>query len=203
MTTATPDGRRGNGLFAPAYAPLADLDPRVANAVLEALRGAGVAAYAVPSAGQLGGYLEVHPPVAPRDRVWVDAALTSQARLILADELCGFEPEPAYDQAFRSIVAGLQFNVEELEPPAVVDEEHFVPPPPPPLPRLHPVTVAAWAALAVGLFVLVVPTVFGAPVGTGVAVLALVGIGSGAVTLVARMGDRPAGDDGPDDGAVV
>ncbi|MFD0902711.1 hypothetical protein [Actinomadura sediminis] len=46
--------RRGNGLSADTYAPLVDLAPHLADAMLTALRDAGVAAYAVPAAGGPG-----------------------------------------------------------------------------------------------------------------------------------------------------
>jgi hypothetical protein len=63
---------RDNGFVARHYVPLADLDPRLADAMLDLLRDEGIAAYASPSTGRLGGYLEVILPERPRDRLWVD-----------------------------------------------------------------------------------------------------------------------------------
>jgi hypothetical protein len=74
---------RDNGFVARHYVPLADLDPRLADAMLEALRAEGIAAYVVPSTGQLGGYLEVHLPERPRDRLWVDRRHHDRATTLL------------------------------------------------------------------------------------------------------------------------
>jgi hypothetical protein len=63
---------RDNGFVARHYVPLADLDPRLADAMLDLLRDEGIAAYVSPSTGRLGGYLEVILPERPRDRLWVD-----------------------------------------------------------------------------------------------------------------------------------
>jgi hypothetical protein len=75
---------RDNGFVARHYVPLADLDPRLADAMLEALRAEGIAAYVVPSTGQLGGYLEVHMPERPRDRLWVDRRHHDRATTLLS-----------------------------------------------------------------------------------------------------------------------
>ncbi len=63
---------RDNGFVARHYVPLADLDPRLADAMLDLLAVERIAAYVAPSTGHLGGYLEVHLPARPRDRLWVD-----------------------------------------------------------------------------------------------------------------------------------
>jgi hypothetical protein len=75
---------RDNGFIARHYVPLADLDPRLADAMLDVLRGEGIAAYVVPSTGHLGGYLEVHLPERPRDRLWVDRAHHDRAAVLLS-----------------------------------------------------------------------------------------------------------------------
>ena len=75
---------RDNGFVARHYVPLADLDPRLADAMLDALRAEGIAAYVVPSTGQLGGYLEVHLPERPRDRLWVDRRHHDRATALLS-----------------------------------------------------------------------------------------------------------------------
>ena len=74
---------RDNGFVARHYVPLADLDPRLADAMLEALRAEGIAAYVVPSTGRLGGYLEVHLPERPHDRLWVDREHHDRAAALL------------------------------------------------------------------------------------------------------------------------
>lgn len=104
-------GRRGNGLGATAYVPLAELDPRLADAVLAALGEAGVAAYVTPSTGTTGGYLEVSLPDRPTDRVWVDSAARARAEAVLA-ELAGpsapATPAVDEDESWRAIVATFQ-----------------------------------------------------------------------------------------------
>src|SRR3712207_1075149 len=79
--------RRSNGLDAAAFVPLVDLDPRVTTAVLAALERVGVAAYVVPVAGSVGGYLEVRLPDRPTDRLWVDQQQTDAARVTVGAEL--------------------------------------------------------------------------------------------------------------------
>ncbi|MEU6035150.1 hypothetical protein ABZ801_07050 [Actinomadura sp. NPDC047616] len=84
--------RRGNGLSADAYAPLVDLAPHLADAMLTALREAGVAAYAASSA----------PPVEPAaepadldgrldrdvlDRLYVDVDMKPTAETVLQAHL--------------------------------------------------------------------------------------------------------------------
>jgi len=72
--------RRDNGLRAERYTRLADVDTHLAEAVLERLRDAGVAAYSSPAAGRRGYYGEMVPPFGPSDSVWVDSARRDEAR---------------------------------------------------------------------------------------------------------------------------
>lgn len=67
--------RRGNGLTADSYAPLVDLAPHLADAMLEALREAGVAAYAAPP--------EQPSAEEDLDRLYVDVDLKHTAEGIL------------------------------------------------------------------------------------------------------------------------
>ncbi len=78
---------RGNGLPASSWTPVADLDPRLADAMLEALREAGIAAYAAPSCGEQGAYLEVRLPSRPADRLFVDTTASAGARDVLLAQL--------------------------------------------------------------------------------------------------------------------
>ncbi len=79
-------GRRDNGLDAPAYVPLADVDPRVGEHLLDVLWAAGVPAYLEPSA-------DVEPtraltvPSPPTDRLWVDRERRIDARSIVEAEM--------------------------------------------------------------------------------------------------------------------
>ena len=84
----TPNGR-DNGLPpAPRYVALVDVDPPVADHVLELLRDAGVTAVAEPLAGDLGPARDTPPPTRPTDRVHVD-----EGHLLLARTVVG--PGPA------------------------------------------------------------------------------------------------------------
>jgi hypothetical protein len=114
---------RDNGLQAASWILLADLDPRVADAALEALRRAGVAAYTNPHPGIIRPYLDVLPNTAPTDRLYVDAAARQRAREVLLglqgsptgpdlpqpeDDGGAYEPGPAeVDAEFARIVAAL------------------------------------------------------------------------------------------------
>ena len=79
--------RRGNGLLADAYVPLILLAPSHADLMLEALRRSGIAAYAVPLAGDVlepaGG--EADTP--PTDHLYVDADERPAAEQVLGTEL--------------------------------------------------------------------------------------------------------------------
>ncbi|WP_028649646.1 hypothetical protein [Nocardiopsis sp. CNT312] len=80
--------RRGNGLLADAYVPLAMLAPGQADRMLEALRRSGIAAYAVPLEEDVlepsGGAGEP-----PTDHLYVDAEERAAAERLLGTELPG------------------------------------------------------------------------------------------------------------------
>jgi hypothetical protein len=101
--------RRGNGLTADAYVPVADLTPQLADAMLAALREAGIAAYAVPAPGETGGYLDVRLPEEPTDRLYADASARTAAEEILETRLPELRADYAAsrdeDQIFAEIVA--------------------------------------------------------------------------------------------------
>jgi hypothetical protein len=102
--------RRGNGLSADAYVPLADLTPQLADAMLSALREAGIAAYAAPAPGTTGGYLDVRLPEEPTDRLYADAEARQAAEDILERRLPELRADYAAardeDEIFAEIVAG-------------------------------------------------------------------------------------------------
>lgn len=79
----TRSGRRGNGLPAERYAALAVCEPQIGYGLLRALAAEGIAAYAVPYEGRVGGYLEAYPPDRPLVQLWVDTAATAAARELL------------------------------------------------------------------------------------------------------------------------
>jgi hypothetical protein len=72
--------RRGNGLSADTYAPLIDVAPELADALLTALEQAGIAAYAAPEEPDDDGD-------APLDRLYVDATQEAAAEEILHGHL--------------------------------------------------------------------------------------------------------------------
>jgi hypothetical protein len=118
--------RRGNGLTADAYVPLADLTPQLADAMLTALREAGIAAYAAPAPGEIGGYLDVRLPEEPTDRLYADASAKKAAEDILETRL----PELREDYAasrneaeiFAEIVAGFDSDTADDEAPWPAEE---------------------------------------------------------------------------------
>jgi len=226
---ATNDGPRGgtrdNGLRCAGYTPVADVDPRVVDALLESLRDAGIAAYTVPASGTVGGSMETKLPNRPLDRLFVDDQRTEQARGIVADETTtDTEPtatEPDFEASWQQVLTSLQSTPAHMTTPwperenltlsereeaydeaqraaADPEDEHFVPPPAPPLPKLRPST---WAALVtMGLCVLVMATDFA---GGSLDVLAFIVFVAAAASLIYNMRQGPPDDDGWDDGAVV
>ena len=87
-------GSRDNGLRCAGYVAAGDLDPRVADAVLEALRAEGIAAYASPTPAARGGYLELRLPDQLTDRVYVDAEKSARAMVLFEQERADASPEP-------------------------------------------------------------------------------------------------------------
>jgi hypothetical protein len=219
-------GSRDNGLRCGAYTPVADLDPRIADALLSTLREEGIAAYAAPAPAATGGLMESRLPASPVDRLWVDDQHVVRAK----DMISAQTQEPDIDAAWQQVLASLQSTSTSPVPPWPVsedvdaagagdtrlvraaalddeddvegldpaDDDHFVPPPPPPLPRLHRKTVAAIAAIVIGLLILA--TNFDGGTFTVLAVFAILG---GLASLVWRMHDGPPTDSGWDDGAVL
>ena len=223
-------GRRDNGLDSDKFSPVADVDPRLADHLLDVLGLRDVPAYVEPT--------PTSDPVTA-DRLYVAADQTSEARQVLteiaselgievaqhrhwnreespADPLAGIDT----DAEFAKIVAGMQdLDLDRPapgppEPPPVQQhlgtarpdpldevEHHFVPPPAPPLPR--PALPTAMAVLVTLLGVLVLA--FGYPLGLPADLplplgVVLVLFGSGL--LVLRLRPEPR-DDSDDDGAVV
>ncbi len=199
-------GARDNGLRCAGYIAVGDLDPRVADELLESLRTEGIAAYVAPTPG------------APTDRLYADS--TQGAR---AHELLAAAPDPAFpageagpddetdnaidfESEWRHLVGSLQagdpttsipLSAASFATPPELDE-HFVPPPPPPLPKLRRVTVAALLSILGGLILIVTNLDGGALI--WLAILAILG---GGAALVYHVKEGPPNDSGWDDGAVV
>jgi hypothetical protein len=217
-------GTRDNGLRAASYVAVGDLDPRIADDLLDTLRAEGIAAYVAPTPGARGGYLEVRLPSPLTDRLYVDETRADRAAGLLAAEREA-DPAPAatpaddldVDTAWRQVLASLQSAApttrpwpasEDVEPGSLVtepqeptyleDEEHFQPPEPPPLPTFRPITVASVLAIVIGI-VIVVTGIDDGQLGW----LGILAILTGAVSLVWHVRQGPPTDSGWDDGAVV
>jgi hypothetical protein len=212
------DGARDNGLRAGNYAPVAELDPRVADELLSTLRAHGIAAYAVPAAGSVGGAMETRLPPRPLDRLYVDDQRTAEARE-LVDEHAPPEPRPSrdFEASWQQVLTSLQSSPTHMTSPwpereeltlaererdydelMREEEEHFVPPPAPPLPRLRRATMGALATMALALFVMLTDAG-----GRLLSVLAFVVFVAAAGSLVYNMRPGPPSEPEDDDGAVV
>lgn len=94
--------RRGNGLLADSYVPLALLPPVLADTMLEALGRAGIAAYAVTVGAAAPPPGDDTDDEAPTDHLYVDAKERAAAEAVLraelpelADRLVSPDPAPA------------------------------------------------------------------------------------------------------------
>lgn len=93
MSRGAPPGARDNGLPATSWwAPLGECDPRVTGHLLEQLAAKSIPAYAQPSTGSRGSYLELRPPRRPMDSLYVDNGAQRTARELLAGQLGDGEP---------------------------------------------------------------------------------------------------------------
>ena len=214
---------RGNGLVASSYVALADLQPQLADHMLDELRDAGVAAYAAPVPAVYGPYLELQLPDQPLDRLYVDRDATQDAQEVLRRRLPEMRESlggSAEDEAWAAIVAAWDEPSAEparqavgadvdpapsAEPPArtAPAEDHYEPPAPPPLPKADAVTRMAWIAVVSGPLFFLVTALLRIEVTALAAFLGVAAFVGGFVTLVARMRDRPDPSDDPDNGAVV
>jgi hypothetical protein len=97
---------RSNGLRASAYSPVADLDPRVADALLTDLKDQGVAAYTKPvESTTTSGFDRPEFRVSVLDRLYVDAAAAERVSELLSAQ----DPELVTsneDLTWAQIVAG-------------------------------------------------------------------------------------------------
>jgi hypothetical protein len=79
-------GSRDNGLRCAGYVAVGDLDPRVADALLDTLRNEGIAAYVTPSPRTQGGWLEISQPGQLTDRLYADSDRADRAGELLTQE---------------------------------------------------------------------------------------------------------------------
>jgi hypothetical protein len=116
-------GARDNGLRCASYVAVGDLDPRVADSLLETLREEGIAAYVTPSTTPRGGYLESPPPAGLTDRLFADAEHVARARELLP----AAEPPPDadidFDSAWQQVLQSLQTPSDDAVPRWPVSED--------------------------------------------------------------------------------
>ena len=97
---------RSNGLTASAYSPVADLDPRVADALLQELKEQGVAAYTKPvESSTVSGFDRPEFRTGALDRLYVDAAESERVKALISDHDPGLVAEND-DLTWAQIVAG-------------------------------------------------------------------------------------------------
>jgi hypothetical protein len=222
-------GARDNGLRCGGYVAVADLDPRVVDALLSVLRDAGIAAYAAPTPASTGGAMESRLPSRPIDRLWVDEQQVTRAKDLVAEHT----REPDIDAAWQQVLASLQSPSNSPVPPWPVTEDldtstesasdarliraadvdgdseladeadaaddEHFVPPPPP-PFPRLHRKTVAAITSIAVGLLILATNLDGGTFTVLAVLAILG---GLASLVWRMHDGPPTDSGWDDGAVV
>lgn len=218
---------RSNGLTAPAYRPVADLDPLVAESLLADLASRGVAAYTKPvETPTTVGLDGVEFRARLQERLYVDARAPDDIGQLIART----HPTPDLgndELAWAQIVAGYDFpvadeairwpaseNVHDEAPEATVTAksgtdappaigESFIPPEPPPLPRLDVPQQLAWLGLAGGPLLLFIAALFTVTLPVWLSLAAVIGFVGGFLTLVATMEDRRPPEGDSDDGAVL
>ena len=217
---------RDNGLAAPAYVALADIDPSVGDALLTALRRARIAAYLEPMPS---------PEETARQRLYVAADERTDARSVIVvavrsfahdataarqpDLLAGVDAQAEFDalvgdwhvdtiNAVRAAERDLTREDADwrmrLQLPArsdADDDDHYVPPAPPPLPRLAAATILALVVVAASVMMMAFGRALGLP-GDLTFVAGVAGILVGAGLLIMRLRDG-SDDDEDDDGAVI
>ncbi len=220
--------RSDNGLHAPRYVPLTDVDVATAQHLLTALARARIPAYLAP---------------APRDdqqRLFVSSAERIDARTVVAAAVRALGDDPPTngskgpardplqdvdtDAAFDALVADWHVDTiaavrdaerdltredaewrARISPPGAsdevwLDEEHYVPPPPPPLPRLAGATVLGIVVLVAAIVILA----FGSDIGIADDLTLVLGIGGLVVAagiFFSRVRNHQRDED--DDGSAV
>src|SRR3954452_21889151 len=105
-------GTRDNGLRCGSYSPAGEVAPRVADALLSALRDEGIAAYAAPAPAVTGGLMGPRLPDSPTDRVWVDEQDPARAKEVESRHAGAVDEAPAgardIDAASQQVLAALQ-----------------------------------------------------------------------------------------------
>ncbi len=87
-------GARDNGLRCGSYISVGDLDPRIADAMLDTLRSEGIAAYVAPTPASKGVGMELQLPARMTDRLYVDSTKSERAKTLVDLEKEDSEPAP-------------------------------------------------------------------------------------------------------------
>lgn len=106
--------RRGNGLTAAEYTPLADVPASLADGVLTALRDAGVAAYVASVTAEMRGPAGPGEQSEPGQRLYVDAAARGRAEQVLMERLPGRDTAP--DGPAQDSTVADAVTIDSLEP---------------------------------------------------------------------------------------
>lgn len=85
-----------------AYVALVDVDPPLAEHVLDLLGTAAIDAYAEPLAGEVGPYRDVRAPDRPTTRVFVDRTRRDEARTLVGAHLPALRADFHADAAARA-----------------------------------------------------------------------------------------------------
>ena len=110
MTNSAP--RRDNGLHAPSYDRLRDVETHLVDGLLDRLRDIDVAAYSAPTPGRRGPYGDTVIPGGPSDAVWVDSRRRDEARQVTDRYL----EEVAAEVAWAGIVADFDLEAADEVP---------------------------------------------------------------------------------------
>ena len=95
------------GLPPASFATLVDVDPPLAEHVLQLLVEAGIPAYAEPLAGETGPYRDVRAPDRPTTRVYVERVRLTEARSAINARLPELRADFHADAAARSDAADM------------------------------------------------------------------------------------------------
>ena len=221
-------GPLDNGLHAPTYVPLTDVDPDVGQQLLAALGRARIAAYLGPAPATESERQRLF--VASDERVdartivaaAVRALGAKQPELPQSDPLTGVDTDAEFDalvadwkidtvaavrEAERDLTReDAEWRARLIKPQARdevwLDEDHYVPPPPPPLPRLAAPTIIAMSVLAISILLLGLGGEFGLA-GSLTLVLGLGGLLLGGGILFTRVREYRRDEEQGDDGAEI
>jgi hypothetical protein len=114
---------RSNGLTASAYIPVADLDPRVADALLTGLKQKGVAAYTKPvESTSMSGFDGPEFRVDVKDRLYVDSVESERVKAMISEHDPGLVTSND-DLTWAQIVAGFDQPVRGESHPWPANED--------------------------------------------------------------------------------